>query len=136
MKYAKKARLKGEREFILEDYYDHIKSMKGDGHHAIPRSRIGRNDFFLVPLTREEHTTIHAGSVGVNGYIEAIGGYGELLRKCIGLFGGWVNELPDTDGRKQILTDLWFAIDTDENLTVNTAVDLTRAAATAISELR
>jgi len=39
-------------------------------HHWMPRSRIGQNDYFVCCLSPEKHREIHAGKLGVNGFIE------------------------------------------------------------------
>ena len=39
-------------------------------HHWMPRGRIGQNDYFVCCLSPEKHREIHAGSLGVNGFIE------------------------------------------------------------------
>ena len=98
-----------------------------DVHHWIPRSKIGRNDFFVVMLDHDYHISVVHGDISPSGYVELVG-RDELIFSSCKLFIEWLKSDLCDDFHRGFLIPMIHAIKEDsenaEQITKNFSLEL------------
>ncbi len=138
---AKEKRGKVKKEdkrnvLMINDYMRYLKNeFPGkEIHHWMPKSRIKHNDFFVVPLTPEDHYEIHHGNSSVNRYNESIG-VALLVVDSLTMFSRWlVTDSGRTHRYKTMFVSMVREISLDP--TYDVALEITRKYAEEIRLIR